>query len=106
MEELLIHDYVLTNKKTPYFLNPKIIDNKYKHELLKNENILKSLKLEDYNITTKKLVKDIIILKFNYDIMNIIKKYYKSDLEDEYIILYNIRNGNFYNIGDYYKEIK
>ncbi len=106
LEELLIHDYVLTNKKIPYFLNPEIIDNKYKHELLKNEIILKSLKLEDDNITTKKLVKDIIILKFNYDIMNIIKKNYESNLESEYIVLYNTKNGNFYNIGDHYKEIK
>ena len=106
LEELLIHDYVLTNRKVPYFLNPEILDNKYKHELLKNENILKSLKLEDNNIPTKKLVKDIIILKFNYDIMNIIKKYYKNNLKEEYIILYNIKDESFYNIGDYYKEIK
>ncbi|HHX69104.1 MAG: DUF4080 domain-containing protein [Miniphocaeibacter sp.] len=103
LKELLIHDYIITNKKIPYFLDAVIIENNLKHELLKDREILNIIGEYALDITTKKLVKNIFILKFNYDIIDVMEN--NNYYEKKCIVLYDNTNNAFYNITNYYKEI-
>ena len=101
LKEILIHDYILTNKKIPYFLEPEIIERNMKHELLKDEEILNILHEKYKDISTQKLVKNIIIVKFENNITNFHKKKEKGYI----IVLYDIINNKNYDITNKYKEL-
>lgn len=103
--EILIHDYIIANNKIPSFFNVSLVDNKIKHELLKLEDILNLLDKKYKDIPTKKLVKNIFLVKFNYDIMGIIIGSYNNYMKCENIVLYDKEDGRVKNITDIYKEI-
>ncbi|WP_099203298.1 B12-binding domain-containing radical SAM protein [Miniphocaeibacter massiliensis] len=99
--ELLIHDYIMVNRKIPYFLEPNLIDKNSKHEILKNDDILNILPEKYKEVSTKKLVKNIHILKYENDII----RHYNKNQKKYLIMLYDIYNSKNYDVTQKYEEI-
>ncbi|WP_300408267.1 B12-binding domain-containing radical SAM protein [Lagierella sp.] len=93
--ELLIHDYVITNGRIPFFLKPQRVENSIQHDMLKDEEVLKLIEIED--VPAKKLVKEYIFIKYNYNICS------KSIVKEDLVLLYRIRDGVYYNLTGYWR---
>lgn len=91
LNELLIHDYVITNGKVPWFLNPKKIEGANEHDLLRDGIVLE--KISEHDVPAKKLIKNYIFLRYDYQIINDLKK-------DDLILIYRIKDRNYYDITE------
>lgn len=79
--DLLKYDYIKNNKNTSYpkihIENKNMLNQKDIHEILKDERIINNY-LQGYrDIPTKKVIKNIIIADFKYDIMKVISNNYR-----------------------------
>lgn len=106
IEELLIYDYILTNKKVPSFFNVRLVDNKIKHNILKENELLKQLNSKYLNIPTKKIVKNIFLVKFNYNIIHVIIDNTKNYSKGEFVLLYDKDSEQIEDITDLYREVR
>lgn len=114
-EELLKYDYIKNNKNTMY---PKVniddknmLSQKYIHEILKDERIIDNCLNRYKGIPTKKIIKNIIIEGFNYDIKKVIDENYKAlNKKDTTYILFDFTDGklvkcNTFDISKFVKEL-
>ncbi len=113
--ELVKLDYIINNKNSRL---PKAIDREYDlvvqknlHEILKSEELLSSYLIEYKNITTKKLLKKVIVEDFNVNIFLIIDNDYKIiDERKKIYVLFDYIDGKinkciFHNITEIVKEL-
>lgn len=91
LNEILTHDYILTNGKVPWFLNPKKIESGREHDLLRDEVVLE--KISEHDVPAKKLIKNYIFIKYDYQIITDFKK---GDL----VLIYRIKDRKYYDITE------
>lgn len=91
LNEILTHDYILTNGKVPWFLNPKKIESGREHDLLRDEVVLE--KISEHDVPAKKLVKNYIFIKYDYQIISDFKK-------EDLILIYRIKDRKYYDITE------
>lgn len=91
LNEILTHDYILTNGKVPWFLNPKKIESGREHDLLRDEVVLE--KISEHDVPAKKLIKNYIFIKYDYQIITDFKK---GDL----VLIYRIKGRKHYDITE------
>jgi radical SAM superfamily enzyme YgiQ (UPF0313 family) len=114
-EELLKYDYIKNNKNMEYpktnIENKNMISQKYIHEILKDERIIDNYLKRYKGIPTKKIIKNIIIEGFNYDVMKVIAENYKvTNKKDMTYILFDFTHGklvkcNTFDISKIVKEL-
>ena len=91
LNEILTHDYILTNGKVPWFLNPKKIESGREHDLLRDEVVLE--KISEHDVPAKKLVKNYIFIKYDYQIISDFKK-------EDLVLIYRIKDRKYYDITE------
>lgn len=116
--ELMRFDYILFHKNPAipsYLINKNIIDKKYKHALLKNTRILNCYLTDYKNSPTKKILNQIYMDSFSFDILSFIKGDYLAEnmIDKEKRILlfvYNdekvLNNVDFYDITQEFDELR
>ncbi|MBC7087694.1 MAG: B12-binding domain-containing radical SAM protein [Tissierellales bacterium] len=112
--ELLKFDFLNSNvdKNIPEYMNtcPKIRFDEI-HNLLKEKNVIKQLIFHDENLSTKEIIKDVVIYKFKYNISELLNQPPLSVSSDERIILFEYNNKGIVNrtnvidITNIYKEM-
>lgn len=114
-EDLIKYDYIKNNKNTNYptahKTNKITLNQKDIHEILKDERII-SKYLEKYgSLPTKKIIKNIIIEGFNFNILKVIENNHKPiiDINVAYI-LFDFTDGklvkcNTFDISNIVKEL-
>lgn len=91
LNEILTHDYILTNGKVPWFLNPKKIESGREHDLLRDEVVLE--KISEHDVPAKKLIKNYIFIKYDYQIISDFKK-------EDLVLIYRIKDRKHYDITE------
>lgn len=91
LNEILTHDYILTNGKVPWFLNPKKIESGREHDLLRDEVVLE--KISEHDVPAKKLIKNYIFIKYDYQIITDFKK-------EDLVLIYRIKDRKYYDITE------
>lgn len=87
----MTHDYILTNGKVPWFLNPKKIESGREHDLLRDEVVLE--KISEHDVPAKKLIKNYIFIKYDYQIISDFKK-------EDLVLIYRIKDRKHYDITE------
>lgn len=106
IKDILKYDYVSNNRRSQLPLglqgDYKEIEQKRVHRVLKDSTILEKYLFEYIDTPTKKIINQVSINKFKYDILHIIDKNYNSDIKErEMYILFKYRDGEILNCNTY-----